>query len=112
MSAAIKRFFASFILIVFCFYITPKDVLHLFTHHDDTEHLILNSNEQHFEKEHHHCNLLKVDQRYSAPTFEIPFLNFIQKHYFLLNQKFGYYSFVNNENVNLSFSLRGPPFFV
>jgi len=60
MSIAIKRFFASIILIVFCFYITPKDIFHLFTHHDDTEHLTPKSNEQHFDKEHHHCNLLKI----------------------------------------------------
>ena len=112
MTIAIKRFFASLILIVFCFYITPKEVLHLFTHHADTEHLVIHPSEKHFEKEHHHCSLLKVDQHFSAPSFEIPFIDFIQDRNFLLNAHFGFYSFVKDENINLSFSLRGPPFFV
>lgn len=112
MSTAIKRFFSCFILVAFCFYITPKEVLHLFTNHADTDHHVVNPNVHHFEKEHHHCALLKVDQHFSAPSFEIPFFDFIQDQLFLINRKFELYSFVKNENVNLSFSLRGPPVFV
>ncbi len=110
MSTGIKRFFSCFILVAFCFYITPKEVLHFFTEHEDTEHSIANG--CHFEEQHHHCDLLKIDQQFSAPSFEIPFFDFIQDQFFLINTKFELYSFVNNENVNLSFSLRGPPVFV
>jgi hypothetical protein len=112
MPTAIIRFFASLILIVFCFYITPKEVLHLFTHHADTEHLVIHPSEQHFEKEHHHCILLKVDQHFSAPSFEIPFLDSFLENEFIINS-----SIVFNNNIISLFNctskqLRAPPVFV
>ena len=110
MSSAIKRFFSGFILVVFCFYITPKEVLHLFTQHEDTEHSIANG--CHFEEQHHHCDLLKIDQHFSAPSFEIPFFDFFVKNEFFINSLIIF----NKEIISLfccsSKQLRAPPVFV
>jgi len=108
----IKRLISSFILLAFCFYITPKEVLHLFTHHSDTEHHVVNLNEHHFEIEHHHCALLKADQHFSAPSFEIPFFVFSVNDAFFINS-----SIIFNKEIISLFSctskqLRAPPVFV
>lgn len=106
----LKRIFAILLLVSFCFYITPKEVLHVFTHHHDTEHLLVNGS--HFEEQHHHCELLKIDQAFSAPNVEFPFFDFFENQHFLVDTKYQLYSFIKNENVNLAFLLRGPPVFV
>jgi hypothetical protein len=106
----LKRIFTFVLLLTFCFYITPKEVLHVFTHHHDTEHVLVGGN--HFEEQHHHCELLKIDQQFSAHKMDIPFYDFYVARLFYIIPNFSCYQFINNENINLPFSLRGPPAFV
>lgn len=96
---------------MFCFYITPKEVLHLFSHHEDSEHSILNKG-VHFEKKHHHCSLLNIDQDFSSISFEIPFYDFSKSALFFITfQKSIRNDFISSFIVSIK-QLRAPPFSV
>lgn len=70
-----KRILSFILLSVFLFYITPKELLHAFTHHTDTQHEPVKSGLQ-ISNEHHHCELLKLDQQFSAWDVQLPHHNF------------------------------------
>jgi hypothetical protein len=67
-----KQFLSLFLLTLFIGYQTPGEVWHLFATHTDTEHQHhAVGNEVRFEKQHHHCELLKYHaetQMYFTPT--------------------------------------------
>jgi hypothetical protein len=109
MSALHKRILSFLLLTVFSLYITPKEVFHAFTHHSDTEHAVTNFDGLHFDTEHHHCELLKLDQQFTAVEFALPFYEFEHLQQFLDIQKTGLHSsFKSNEDYKYLF-LRGPP---
>ena len=112
MSTFYRNIFASLLLIVFCFYITPKEVLHIFTNHHDTEHHSVNKTGTHFEKQHHHCELLKIDQQFFASSFEIPFYDFSKLELFFISiQKSINHHFLSSF-IASNKQLRAPPFSV
>lgn len=57
-----KRQISALLLgLLFACFITPKEILHVFEHHTDTEHHI--SYGLHIDEAHHHCALQKADQQ-------------------------------------------------
>lgn len=73
----LKRQIGALLLcLLFGWYSTPKELLHIFQHHVDTEHHATQGLS--FDSAHHHCSLLKVDQ--SLNTLEPPvFFHFTDK---------------------------------
>ncbi|MGI9192456.1 MAG: hypothetical protein ACR2IL_10065 [Chitinophagaceae bacterium] len=55
-----RRIVAMLLGILFGWYITPKELMHVFQHHNDTEHHATDG--LRLESAHHHCSLMKVDQ--------------------------------------------------
>ncbi len=55
---------SAILLSVFVWYILPKEIVHVFVKHQDTIHIYADG--LHFEGEHHHCLLSKVDQHFNA----------------------------------------------
>jgi hypothetical protein len=54
--------------VMFMLYIIPKELYHGLTHHTDTEHTATEHDLQ-ISAEHHHCELLKLDQHFSGYAF-------------------------------------------
>lgn len=58
-------------------YITPKEVYHLFSSHHDTKHHSINSSDGlQISSEHHHCELSKIDQQFSAGDIQLTYHDF------------------------------------
>jgi hypothetical protein len=55
-----RRLLALVLGILFGMYITPKEIVHIFQSHTDTEHHVQDG--LRIESAHHHCFLLKADQ--------------------------------------------------
>ena len=83
--------------------------MHLFTHHKDTEHVESHGHGLHITGEHHHCELLKADQYFSADEYNFFHYDFSQKDLFLFDVRQssykGHYKPLYVEQI----SLRGPP---
>jgi hypothetical protein len=108
-----KRILALIFLGVFFLYITPKEVYHAFTHHNDSSHTTLSDKDGlQISNEHHHCELLKIDQSFSAFNIEIPYHDFELKPAFYVS----FNGLLLEENYTHQFSsthyLRGPPSFI
>ncbi len=90
-------------------YVTPKEVFHAFTHHVDTEHTLGQEHGLHISNQHHHCELLKVDQQFTASDIEVPFYNFEKPHFYFFQQKKSIYITHSLNGNAISYSQRGPP---
>jgi len=66
-----KRICSVLLLVLFSWFVTPKEVLHAFSHHVDSEHTDTGHRLQ-FTKAHHHCALLQADQQFNATGIELP----------------------------------------
>ena len=83
MSTLFKQLLSSFLLCVFCLYITPKEVMHELTHHLDTEHHVVNDKDGlAISNPHHHCELLKMDQQFAAFDIHLPCYDFLSRPFF------------------------------
>jgi len=109
MSALQKRILSFLLLTVFCLYVTPKEVFHAFSHHTDTEHHIVDTQGLHFDSEHHHCELLKLDQQFTAAQIDLPYFDFEQLPQYVDQQKIALLSIFRSNDANLGLFLRGPP---
>ncbi len=109
MSNCIKQLCSFLLLMMFSMYVTPKEVFHAFTHHTDTEHSTLDTKSLHIDSEHHHCELLKLDQQFTATQIDLPYYDFEQLPRYLDIQKLASYtSYKSLDDFNCHF-LRGPP---
>lgn len=102
-----RRLIAFLMVILFGWYITPKEIIHVFQHHVDSAHYAKQG--MRIDAAHHHCTLLKVDQ--SLSKIEPPsFFNFCPFHcnYGSVTNWFGYSEkpLHGNEGAKKS---RGPP---
>ncbi len=68
-----KQYYSFILLILFSFYIVPKEVYHLFSTHHDAKHVVLTHKGLQLSSHHHHCELLKADQSFSSTTIELPY---------------------------------------
>ncbi len=108
-----KRIFSILLLGVFVLYSTPKELYHAFTHHTDTVHkLVCSKDGLQISNEHHHCELLKIDQQFSAATIQIPFYDFSWKQFFFSIALKAMQEKCLHSNVYSCKQLRAPPFFV
>ena len=113
MSTIFKQLLSSFLLCVFCLYITPKEVIHTLTHHLDTEHHVVNDKDGlAISNPHHHCELMKMDQQFSAVDMPIPFFGFSSQAVFFDLSSTTLHQEVFNSQVFASKQLRAPPVFV
>ncbi len=56
------RFFSAFFLLLITAFIIPKEGIHAFSGHEDTEHHdFFSAAEKHIEEAHHHCVFLKIE---------------------------------------------------
>lgn len=100
-------------MLVFVTYITPKEIFHAFTHHIDTEHIALTEKDGlKISNEHHHCELLKVDQQFTAADVLIlPFYFNCPVHYIEAPHSIIHHQFVTGDIASFK-QLRAPPFVV
>ncbi len=105
-----KRILSFILLCVFSLYITPKEILHAFVSHQDTEHHATHlKNQLEISATHHHCELMKMDQQFASNEVSIPFYDFQKPSYFEQKQILGFlcsFRFSENQVCN---PLRGPP---
>jgi hypothetical protein len=94
---------------MFSLYVTPKEVFHAFSHHTDTEHHIFDTQGLHIDAEHHHCELLKLDQQFTAAQIDLPYFDFERLPQYLDLPNIAFYtSYKSQDDFNCHF-LRGPP---
>lgn len=67
----LRQVIAAFLLIGFCTYLIPKEVLHAFTHHHDSSHEKHSGTGLRIESAHHHCSLLQFDQAQDYSDFQL-----------------------------------------
>jgi hypothetical protein len=79
MSPRLKQYIAAALLCLFMVYITPKEVWHLFASHHDTTHTASSHTGYPLtlSAAHHHCELMKADQHFSAHEVSLLGLNVI-----------------------------------
>ncbi len=108
MSSRCKHIVAFLLLLSFVWYIVPKEVLHAFVTHTDTVHH--SHVGLYFDSEHHHCELMKIDQEFNADD-QISFYNILPHvNLFFSNQQIYHYT-SHTLNSNLYDQLlRGPPY--
>jgi|ERR1041385_2330700 hypothetical protein len=69
----LRRFFSIFLLAIISFYSVPKELLHAFSSHHDTEDVICTDYcAHHFTNEHKHCEMLQL----SVPPLHYSLQNF------------------------------------
>lgn len=85
--------------------------MHMFAHHEDTEHVESHGHGLHISAEHHHCELLKADQYFSADEYHFFSYDFSPKvlHFFSTQESF--YTSTYRPLYVEQISLRGPPVF-
>jgi hypothetical protein len=107
-----KRILSFLLLGMFVFYILPKEIVHAFTHHEDTEHAsnhCIPDGLLEFSKEHHHCSLLKLDQQFHATDIHILFVDLSKpKIYEAISLQFSFCGSYRS-TFYASNLLRGPP---
>ena len=94
---------------MFSIYVIPKEVFHAFTHHADTEHSTFDTKGLRIDSEHHHCELLKLDQQFTAAQIDLPYFDFEQLPQYVDQQKIALLSSFISSDANLGLFLRGPP---
>jgi len=87
--------------------------MHALTHHLDTEHHVVNDKDGlAISNPHHHCELLKIDQQFSATDFQIPFYEFLlHPGFFEISLKSQQEKMLHG-NFFACKQLRAPPVFV
>jgi hypothetical protein len=109
MSFRLKRIVSFVFLLVFSIYITPKEIYHVFTHHIDTEHSLELNHGLQISNQHHHCELLKVDQHFTSSDVTIPFYEFYHTiTFYEVKNLCNSLSYILQGSYNTS-PLRGPP---
>lgn len=107
-----KQIISFLLLGVFLTYITPKEIFHAFTSHNDTEHNIThNPNQLEVGSEHHHCELMKLDQQFASSAISIPYFSFSKPIYFANQQKHAIVQCILPTANYAIHPLRGPPAF-
>ena len=109
MSNRLRSIMSIILLIAFSWFSTPKEIIHLFSNHHDTLHVVDDGVDLHFSAEHHHCELLKVDQHFTAPTFDFPYFDFEQISLFYLTPEICFYTGQYAKLYPQEISPRGPP---
>jgi hypothetical protein len=105
-----KQIISFLLLGVFVTYITPKEIFHAFTRHNDTEHRIgHNPNQLEVGSEHHHCELMKLDQQFAASDISIPFFSFNKPIYFATKRNSAIVHCILPNANSAIHPLRGPP---
>jgi hypothetical protein len=105
-----KRYISFILLCVFCLYITPKEIFHAFVTHTDTEHTTLFAdNHLEISAEHHHCDLMKIDQQFASADISVPYYDFQVDSYFAQQNEFIVSHVILASKANACNPLRGPP---
>lgn len=91
-------------------YITPKEVYHLFSSHHDSKHYSAANNDGlQISVEHHHCELSKIDQQFSASAINFIPHDFSKLELFFSNIVATKVNKVALRNFIAERILRGPP---
>ncbi|MBL7765964.1 MAG: hypothetical protein JNJ58_07730 [Chitinophagaceae bacterium] len=61
-----RRFWSFILLGIFLAYATPRDLIHLLAMHHDTKHEHSHQHDLQIDPEHHHCEILKLEQHFSV----------------------------------------------
>ena len=103
-----KRILSALLLILFSWLVTPKELWHVFTHHEDSRHTDTGHRLQ-FTKAHHHCSLLQADQQFIAAGVEIPQYDLAKVLPPAVSKPESKYEAPLLLSIRTQHSLRGPP---
>ena len=105
-----KQIISSLLLFIFCVFITPKEVIHAFANHTDTEHSHTHLHHQlEISSAHHHCELMKADQQFASFDIEIPYYSFEQSCTFFVKNTSSFNTSTLKEKKYSHKQLRAPP---
>lgn len=91
-------------------YITPKEVYHLFTsHHDTKHHHITKHDGLRISSEHHHCELSKIDQQFSAGDIKLSYHDFSKLELYFSIVVQNKFNQIALQGIIVERILRGPP---
>lgn len=109
MKHQVRSIVSLLLLLVFSGYITPKEVMHMFSHHEDTEHCHSLDHDLQISAEHHHCELLKADQQFSVDDYHFFQYDFSKPETNVYKERSSFYKSFLQASITKQLSLRGPP---
>lgn len=110
MRTHLKRIVSIVLLAVFVLYNIPKEIYHGWTHHNDTTHQRFGiKGKLHLSNQHHHCELLKIDQQFVSTDVHIPVYNFSNHLVYFIRYSLHAYHALLERTLYSAKQLRAPP---